>query len=367
VNYSIPELRRLVPLTAMVILLASGCGKRSDGDSPDGDTPLISSVPVEVTQVRPGKFTLDIDISGSTEAIREVNISARVGGNVESAPVELGDRVGKGDLLLQIDHRLFAAGVAQARAGLLAAEAAYKQASRELQRAQTLKDKGRISDAEFERAELGKLSTESTHLAARATLEQTELQLEYSEIRAPFPGLVALKTVEVGELVAPGMPVTAVVDLSGILIRAGLSEQEIVRVRVGMEVDIRIPALAEEHFLGRIRTLGVRSDPITRSYPVEVVIDNPEGRILSGMAARGGIIVEKLDQVITVPGDAVVEQYGKAVVFLVREGKALRREVQLGSRAGDLIVVTHGLEAGDRLITKGQWSVQDGLAVEIMN
>jgi membrane fusion protein (multidrug efflux system) len=114
-----------------------------------------------------------------------------------------------------------------------------------------------------------------------------------------------------------------------------------------------------------VRALGARSHPATRSYPVEIEIPNPDATLLSGMAARAGVVIEERQSVITVPAPAIVEQYGAPVVFVVREGRAERRTVTLGPRAGDRVVVEAGLAAGEALIVRGQWSVSDGMAVEV--
>ena len=161
------------------------------------------------------------------------------------------------------------------------------------------------------------------------------------------------------------MPVASVVDLSSVLILSSLSERDAVRVEVGMRVDVFVPALSEEHFEGRVSALGPRSDPATRSFPVEIRIPNPDGRLLSGMAARCSIHVEDREGALVIPAGAVVEQYGEPIVFTVEENLARRRTVTLGERSGDRVEVLEGLEAGARLVVQGQWTIKDGSAVQI--
>jgi len=361
-------LRTLIP--ALPLLLALGCGRAPEGEaSEDGveasQVETRRAVPVVVQTVTPSRFTLTLALGGSTEAWREVDISAQVAGTVLRLPHEMGDVVEKGALLVEIDKRLYAAAVEQAKAGFLGAEAAFEQAKRDLERASVLKEKGRVSDVEFEGVSLGALQAESGMLAAKAVLDLAKKSLEDCEIRAPFAGRIAMLVPEVGEQVAPGMPMAAVVDLSSVMIRSSISERDAVRVSRDMPVDVFIPALNNARFEGEVHNIGVRSDMITRSFPLEIRIPNPEGLLLSGMSARSSIRLDDRGGAIVIPAGAVVEQYGEPIVFLVKEGLAKRRDIVLGKREGDRVEVSEGLQAGENLIVQGQWSVKDGTAVEI--
>ena len=354
----------LVLPTIGLLLLACACG-RGGGDTAADESGARSATPVVVQKVQPSSFELKVEVNGSTEAIREVDISAEIGGTVSGFPHELGESLAEGELILSIDSRLYRAAVDQANAGLLAAEAARKQAAREFERAASLKKNGRISDREYEGLELMSLQAESGHLAARAALDQAKLQLEHCEIRAPFAGRLAFKGADRGELVGPGMPVASVVDLSGILLRSSVSERDAVRISKGMPVVLSVPALAGASFRGRVRAIGVRSHRVTRSFDIEIVVDEPAGRILSGMAASAAIVIDRRDHAITIPGTAVIEQYGNPFVFVVSENRAERRAVTLGQRSGESVVVETGLAAGEMLVIKGQWSITDGAPIEI--
>ncbi len=361
-------LRILSP--ALLLILAAGCGKAPEGEAkPEGENTAqemeaARAVPVRIQQVRPNRFTVTLSPGGSTEAWREVDIAAQVGGTVLRLPFEMGDMVEKGDLLVEIDKRLYSAGVQQAKAGLLAAEGTHDQAQRNLKRSRSLKDNDRISDVEFEAVKLGALQAESGMLAARAALDLASKSLEDCEIRAPFTGRVAMLIPEVGEQVAPGMPMVAVIDLSSVLIRTSISERDAVRIQKGMPVDIFIPALQDLRFEGEVHSLGVRSDMMTRSFPLEIRVPNTEGRLLSGMSARSSIRLEDRTGAIVIPAGAVVEQYGEPIVFTVQEGVAQRKNIRLGMREGNRVEVLEGLVAGDELIVQGQWSVKDGTVVE---
>ncbi len=349
-----------------LILGLSACGREGPADEqPSSETG--KATPVSTETLARADFAITVKLSGSTEARREVNISAELAGSVTDFPHELGDRLEQGELILAIDARPYRAGVSQAEAGVMAARSAQRQAERDLARTRELKAKGRISDLELEAMELSELQARSGLLGAEAALTQAELMLEDAEIRAPFAGQLAYKGVDRYEQIAPGLPVAAVVDLSGVLIRAGVGEQDAVRIKEGMTVAVRIPALDEAVFPGRVKAVGVRSHPATRSYAVLIAVDNPEGRILSGMAARAAVTVETRAAALSIPESAIVEQYGDDLAFVVAGGKAERRVLSLGPRHAGRVLVESGLAANEALIVKGQWSVRDGQAVEIEN
>jgi len=368
--------RRATPQSAgrasfilLLALLISGLTVCDRGASGDGDAAAeaADATPVRTEILSRGDFAVSVKLSGSTEARREVNFSAKLAGSVVDFSHELGDRLAKDELILAIDARSYQAGVAQAEAGVMAARSANGQAQRDLERARELKAKERISDRELEAMELAELQSRSAVLGAEAALTQAQLMLEDAEIRAPFAGQLAFKGVELHEQIAPGLPVAALVDLSGILIRAGVGERDAVRIDEGMAVEVGIPALGDLRFPGRVKSVGVRSHPATRSFEVLIEVENPEGRILSGMAARAAVTVETRAGTLSIPESAIVEQYGGDVVFVAVEGKVERRAVVLGAREAGRVIVESGLDAGDALIVKGQWSVRDGLAVEIEN
>ena len=351
-------------LLAALLAAVSACGRRQAAETaPAGDAP--AAVPVETLTLAPDVFQRVVTLSGSTEALREVDISAKLAGSVERFDHELGDALADGELILSLDLRPFRAAVTQAEAGLLAARAAADKAAKEYERSRELKARDRISDAEMELAELAKLQSESARLGAEAALTMAKLQLEDAEIRAPFAGRLAFKGVDAHEQIAPGMPVAAVADLSRIVVRGSVAEREAVRLAVDMPARVTVPSLDDETFAGRVRAVGVRANPATRSYDVEILVENPERRLLSGMAARAEIVVDRQPNAMLIPGTAVVEQYGEPVAFVVEDGVARRRGLSLGAASGDRVLVTQGLAAGDRLIVKGQWSVRDGLAVAV--
>lgn len=360
-----PSPRRAFVLGALLLLGLSlgACEQRGGSDAAADST--VAATPVSVRTLAAEEFRQTLRLNGSTQARREVEIAAKLPGTVASFPAELGDRLAKGELILSLDLRPFETALAQAEAGLLAAEAAAAQAARELERARELKARERISDAELESVTLAERQAESARRAAAAGLEQARLQLEDARVLAPFAGRLAAKHVDAHEQVAPGMPVAALADLAQVRVRCSVSEQDVARLAAGQPATLSIPALGEARFPGALQAVGVRADPLTRSYAVEIVADNPGERMLSGMAARVEVEIARRPGAILIPGDAVVEQYGQPVAFVVEAGLARRRALTLGPTDGERVLVEAGLAAGDQLIVQGQWSARDGQPVAL--
>lgn len=362
---TLPSRRRALAFGAALVfgLPLGACGRGGGGESAPDST--ASATPVGVHTLVAEEFSQTLRLSGSTEARREVEIAAKLPGTVVAFPAEIGDQIAKGELILSLDLRPYEAALAQAEAGLLAADAAATRAGRELERAKELKARERISDAELEGVTLAERQAESARRAAAATLEQAQLQLEDARVLAPFAGRLAAKRVEAHEQVVPGMPLAALADLSQVRVRCSVSEQDVVRLAPGLPASLSIPALGEARFPGRVSAVGVRADPLTRSYEVEIVAENPDRRLLSGMAARVEVEIARRPGAILIPGDAVVEQYGEPVAFVVEGGLARRRALALGPIDGARVLVESGLAAGDRLIVQGQWSARDGQPVAL--
>ena len=170
-----------------------------------------------------------------------------------------------------------------------------------------------------------------------------------------------------GELASPGMPVVRIVSGGAVKIEAGVPERFAGAIRVGAAVRVTPSAGTGEPRGGRVTFVGVAVNPQTRTFPVEIQVDNGDGALKPAMAVRLGVTRAILENVVVVPQEAVVRERGTPGVFVAGRGgtRIERREVELGPTAGDNVVVLSGLRAGDAVVVAGQSGLSAGDTVRV--
>lgn len=304
---------------------------------------------VRVTRFSAEQRTLTRILRGKTESKRVAHVSAEVSGRVVSRPVERGDRVSAGDLLCQLDTGDRAANVKEA-------EARLSQADIEFKGALELKDRGLLSDIRI-------AQVEAELESARATLERQRLNLERTNIVAPFDGVVEALQMDVGDLATMGANCATLIDLDPLLIAANVSERDIDLIDAGDPVTARTSN--DQRLNGEVTFVGSQSDPMTRTYPVEITVPNPEYRIRAGLTT-----------IVSVESDTVLAHRVSPSLFTLdddgviglravdSDNRVVFHPVEIVEDALDGAWVT-GLPGEVRLITVGHEFVAAGQLVEI--
>ncbi len=326
-----------------------------------------SAIRVEVATLRPTRFEDRIEATGSLEAENDVSLSARSPGTVQELK-PLGARVKAGEVVARIDPGLAASGVRQAEAARAAAAASLALAEETYGRQRPLFDEGVISALEMQSIQAQREQARAQLAQAEASLGQARESLENTRVVAPFPGVVDRRSVERGEQVSPGTPILRVVDASRLKVRAGLPERYAADIEVGAEVQVSLPTYGLEPRKGTVRFVATAIDPRTRTFDVEVAIDNEGGRLKPEMVVNLVVTRASLDGVLVVPQDAVLRDEIGPHVFVVveEEGRSVarRRPVSLGGRAAGQVVV-EGPFPRDRVVVTGQTKLIDGDVVEV--
>ncbi len=364
-------MRRLATLLSMFVVVLmlppalTGCGGRP-GDGEAAGT-AEARTPVEVDVVEPHTAVLEISAVGTIEAREDILVSSEAAGQVVDVPVMVGDGVAEGDVLVRLDDELAELSVQQADAQLLLAEADLDNAEANLKRVTNLWKGGDVSDSDHEAAERAAKVARAGHMAAAAARASAGRQLRNTEIGSPIDGVVAFVHVEGGQLVGVGTPIAQVVNDETVQVEIGLNENEIVDVRRGAPASVRIRALPGETFAGTVEYVGPKADEMTSTYPVRVVVPNPKGRLRSGMVAEVTLTARRFEDSIVIERDWVAERFGEPSVFVVVDSTAAVRKVRLGRIIGDGVVVTSGLESGDRVISFGYDQLTEGAPVDVRN
>lgn len=334
-------------LLPILIAGALSCGGGEDEPVTlrDGGSATVArtGVRVEVVELIPSTAKMEMSLLGSVEASRDAMLSTTRGGYVESVLVKAGDQVSKGALLANVDSELHRVLLEQAAAQFDLSEAEYK-------RAVGLGDL--IAESQLQ-------AVETQMAVARAGLNQAQLHLARAQVRAPFSGQVGSVHVESGEVVGPGRPVIRLVALRKVKVRLNVADRDVVSLRKGMPVKIRLQAVSER-FEGKISSIAPVADLDTRSFQVEVTVDNLNRNLLPGMIARVELGRDMAQSAVLIPQDWIVTGIEEQGVYLANGDTAQWRSVVLGDVVRNQVVVSSGLAVGDRIIIAGHRNLADG-------
>ncbi len=337
-----------------------------------------SGTPVEtVTAVKDDIASVAV-ISGKLEALYEVNVVAKVTGKVKEITSKVGQRISKGETIFVIDDSDIKDQLEQAQAGLLMAEANYRQnkekyenARKDLERSEQLYKEGAISEQALEQiransSDAGLAVLEAQMNQAKASYDMVSRQYDECRVKSPIDGVVAYINVGIGETVTPGVPVAVVVDMSGIILEGSIGESLINHVERQGSIDIRIPSAGGQPFTGTIKEVSPAADQRTGLFGLKVEIDNPDGVIKPGMFAEAGLIKDAREDAVCIPSAAVLAKNGDRYIYIVEDGKAVYRKVVTGIGGDGTVEIISGVKEGEEVIVRGQNYLDDGEAVRVV-
>ena len=345
---------------------------------PDFERGDLAKPRVVVSEVGMQPFELSVRVVGRVSPWREVSLAPEVSGRVEEVLVDIGDRVDADDVVLRIETDLYETAVREAEAAELRAQARLEEADATLARADSLRQRGALSEREYEASLASKRAAEADLATAAAGIEHAHRNLRDTELTAPFRGTIVERYVDKGALVGRDRDVLLLVDLDTVAVQVGLTESEILRVRDAEMATIESSNLAGRVAVGEIDGVAQRANPATGTYMARFRVDNREApQFLGGMVVEVDIPYAELPAVHTVPSIAVLQPDEAPHVFMVRNGRAVRVAVEIVARQGDRFGVVadvpapngemSGLEVGDLVIVVGQSQLIAGTEVEIAN
>jgi membrane fusion protein (multidrug efflux system) len=352
--------------TTILALGAAGLGATACGtgvaEEPSQDAPADDvyrrTVNVEVVVAQPSDFVSTVRLIGAVEALHDITVSAEESGVVQSFFVEKGQRVRAGQALARIDGRVLGAQVAEAEAAAKAARDNYER------RRRLFRDEGIGTEAEFVAAEADAEAAEARAGALRARLERTT-------VRAPVSGVFDARYVDAGEMVAPGDEIGRIIDASRVKVVGGVPERYAADVETGGRAEVTLDLYPGRVFEGEISFVATAVDPRSRTFEIEILLDNPDNLIKPQMVAGVELPTQALENVLVIPQDALlrVEDGYQILVVTEVEGEleAEARQTVLGPSAANAVVVEAGIEPGDRVIVRGQQQVDAGDRVRLVD
>jgi membrane fusion protein (multidrug efflux system) len=346
-----PLLRAGTLLAVATVLFAAGCSNGTAKDKDIAKTDLL--VPVEVQALRRAPMAAFYSGTAAVEADEEAEVVAKVGGEVRQILVEEGDAVSAGQLLARLDGDRLRLELAQTEANL-------RKLERDYTRQQDLAAKGLVAKGAFENL---KYDLD----ALRASHDRSRLELGYTEIRAPIAGTVSARHIKVGNTIGPNEPTFRITDMDPLIAYVHVPEKEFRKLAPGQAADIGVDALGGTRFQGRIARISPTVDPQTGTFRAMVEVPDPSGRLKPGMFARVNIVYERREQALQLPRGAILEADGEHSVFVVVDGKAEQRRVDVGLSNDGWVEVTHGLGGDERVVVVGQAGLKAGTLVKVVD
>jgi len=331
-------------------------------------------IPVRVAEVERGRVeqTVTNSRAGTVKARRRAKLSPQEGGRVIALPKRKGDRVQAGEVLLELDASVERARLELARREQEAAAAereraciAARRSERELERNRRLREQGVVSADLLDQFESAARAAAAACDAARAgegragaQIELAERQLDHMTLRAPFDGVIAELSIELGEWSTPSPPVIQVpsvidvIDTSSIYVSAPMDEVDSARLRPGLPARVSVDSHRGEHFPGRVVRVGayvLDVEEQNRTLEIEVELDDEKlaESLLPGTSADVEVVLDARDDVLRIPTAALLS--GEKVLVL-EDGRLVSRALEIGLRNWDVTEVRSGLEEGEQVV-----------------
>jgi RND family efflux transporter MFP subunit len=342
---------------------AAACG-RTEAEAPIATD---QKVPVRTAIVETRDLTEMLTLTGTLEPRAQVPVVAEVGARLMRVSKDEGDRVTQGSVIAVLDDTDFRLSRDRAKAALELAEANRSHAHAEEERAASLLKTGGITDKDRLAAQVAVQVAEASTSQARTELAIAEQQLSRTQVKAPVSGRVTKRMADTGTMLAVGSPIFQVVDDGTFEFRAAVASADFAKVHAGEDVTVTVDALPGFSTKGRVTRIVPMVDTRTRAFDVVVSVPG-HPQLVSGLFARAEVRVREVPGSLTVPPAALVRDGsdpGRAQTFVVKDGKADRRDVAVGVERPDAIQVTNGLQAGEVVVVDPPASLGPGTPVEV--
>jgi len=328
-----------------------------------GETMVQPPTVISTSPVEEQEWELTLSAVGTLEAVQGVVVTADIPGRVTEILFTGGAEVKAGDVLIRQD-------VSSEQAQLRAAEATVALAKSNLNRTAELLRKKVASQSQYD-------AEDARYKEAVAMADNIRTTIEKKTVRAPFAGRLGIRLVNVGKDLGTGDPIVSLQAVNPIYVNFSLPQQDLPKLKIGLDVRIQSDAVAGKTFTGEITAINPEIDPVTRSLRVQATLENADHSLLPGMYADVAVVLPEIEKVLAVPATAIAfATYGDSV-FVVEEKEdeesgeksllAQQQFVRLGRERGDYIAIEAGVEPGDTVVSGGVFKLRNGAPVSVNN
>lgn len=355
---------------ALTLVIAAACSKPSAETATAETPPVAPTVNIgaeNIAVVEHTTLSSGPALSGQLTAEKTASIRAEVAASVVSVLHDQGARVAKGTSLAKLDDTAIRDMWLSARSGVTAAQTAADQAAREMQRAERLLAAGAIAERDMEAARNSNTASQAMLADAKARMSAAQKQLDATEVKAPFAGIVAERHVSSGDVVAPGMPLFTVVDPASMRLEAAIPAANLSEVRTGMRARFTVTGYGDRAFEGRVTAVNPLADPATGQVRIYASIPNAGGQLVSGLFAQGRVETETR-RALSVPMNAVDQRGLKPFVVRLKGGAIARVDVTVGVRDDErerVAISGNDIAVGDTLLLGAAQGISPGTVVRV--
>ncbi|TXD84436.1 efflux RND transporter periplasmic adaptor subunit [Subsaximicrobium wynnwilliamsii] len=349
----------LIVITASLFM--ASCGSEENNVAAD----KRPAVKVQVSEVSGSNTNPFLSVSGKIQSVNNADLSTRMMGFVKKAPFNVGDKVSKGQLLVSINNAELQAKSAQVNAGITEATVAFNNAQKDYKRFKNLFEDNSASQKELDdmtaRYEMAKARLES----AKQMKNEVNAQYAYTNITAPFSGVVTAKSVEEGDMANPGQALISIESPGNFEVMAMVPETEISQIKQGAEVDVLVKSI-NKTLKGNVSEISTSSKNTGGQYLVKIALDKTDVNILSGMFASVQFPVEKkaATEMVLIPTAAIINNGQLSGVYTVSESNtALLRWLRLGRTFDNQVEVLSGLSADETYIVSADGKLYNGVKI----
>jgi len=350
---------------ALVILAITGQGMLSGCKPASAETEKAAapSLAVQVVQPKLGAITRSITLPGEIKAYQQATLYAKVAGYLKSITVDKGDPIKEGELIADIEVPELLAEETRYKAEVEVAEIDYRRLGESRKKAPDLVTPQSVDDAK------GKLDV------ARATLERTATLLNYAKITAPFAGIVTRRMVDPGAFIpaatsgtmAQNAAIITLADFSKVRVQVAIPELEASLVATDQPVKVTVEGLPGRSFDGKVTRFSYALDEASKTMLAEIELPNPKLELRPGMYATVKIGIERRDNVLLVPMEALVTEKAGTSVFTVADNKTKKTRVQIGFKDGTNVEIVNGVKPGQPVIIIGKEALTEGQPVSAVD
>jgi len=352
--FNIPRFVLLAMIILIVMLFMEVSDKRStimaeQQAAIKQERPPVNTV---VMEVQPGPISNRLNLPGSIEAWKTLNLTAKIAGTVDEIVAREGDTVSKGDVLLKFESDDY-------RIALERAQAAYRLAKADYERDKAVFAKGVIPPAEIEARETGMQT-------AKADLDNAKLQYERCIVTSPIDGVVRRIDAKTGMFIGVGDPLAQILQINQVKAVIGIPESDVTAVRTLDQIDVEIRALDNRIVTATRHFISASPETMARLYRLELAIDNPDHQILPGMFVRADIVKQRRDQALAIPFYSIISRNDEQYIFVEKDGIVEKRIVETGIMEQWMVEITTGVRPGEHVVVEGHRDVEDGRTVKVV-